>query len=63
MPKKPIDPKDYDYNKDGRVTDSDWEIGKQDANRDGRVTAQEEKKYREETTSATSVTTVGPDGQ
>lgn len=62
MPKN-VDPKDYDYNGDGAVTESDWKIGKQDANRDGKVTSKEEKKYREETTSATSVTTVGPDGR
>lgn len=62
MPKN-VDPKDHDYNGDGEITESDWEIGKQDANRDGKVTSKEEKKYREETTSATSVTTVGPDGR
>lgn len=62
MPKS-VNPKDYDYNGDGEVTESDWEIGKQDANRDGKVTSSEEKKYRKETTSATSVTTVGEGGR
>ena len=60
---KPVNPREHDYNKDGRVTESDWEIGKKDSNRDGKVTSQEEKRYDEEYGAATSVTTVDESGR
>ena len=63
MPKNTVDPRDHDYNGDNEVTQSDWELGKQDANKDGTVTAKEKKKYQEETTSATSVTTTDASGR
>lgn len=62
MPKK-VNPKEHDYNNDGRVTESDWEIGKKDLNRDGKVTSQEQRRYEDEYGSATSVTTVDPSGR
>jgi hypothetical protein len=63
VPKKPVNPKEHDYNKDGRVTESDWEIGKKDANKDGRVTPQEEKKYNKERGSSVSETKFDSEGR
>lgn len=58
LSKKRIDPRDHDYNKDGRVTESDWDVGKKDLNKDGKVTPQEEKRYDKQQTTTTSETTV-----
>jgi hypothetical protein len=63
VPKNPVNPKEHDYNKDGRVTESDWEIGKKDANKDGRVTPQEEKKYNKERGSSVSETKFDSEGR
>ena len=60
---KTVDPKDYDYNNDNRVTQSDWEIGKKDANRDGKVTSQEEKSYTKKQTSSVSETEFDSQGR
>lgn len=62
MPKT-VDPKDYDYNKDGRITDSDFEIGRKDANKDGTVTPQEEKKYNRDRGASVSETEYDAEGR
>lgn len=57
LSKNTVDPRDHDYNNDGYVTESDWEIGKKDLNKDGKVTSAEEKKYTKQQTTTTSTTT------
>jgi hypothetical protein len=59
---KRIDPKNYDYNKDTYITESDWDIGKKDLNKDGKVTSAEEKKYTKQQTTTVSTTTETPGG-
>lgn len=63
MSKSPIDPKNYDYNRDNRVTESDWDIGKKDLNKDGQVTPKEERKYNRQQNTTTTKTTTGPGGE
>ena len=55
---KKVDPKTYDYNKDGYPTESDFELGRQDFNRDGKVTDEEKAKYARQQGSSTTVTTI-----
>ena len=55
---KKVDPKDYDYNKDTYVTESDFELGRQDFNRDGKVTDEEKAKYTKQQGSSRTVTTI-----
>ena len=55
---KKVDPRDHDYNKDGEVTESDWDIGKKDLNKDGKVTPKEEKRYDKEQSTTVSETTI-----
>lgn len=55
---KKVDPKDYDYNKDTYITESDFDLGKQDFNRDGKVTDEEKAKYAKQQGSSTTVTTI-----
>ena len=55
---KKVDPKTYDYNKDGYPTESDFELGRQDFNRDGKVTDEEKAKYTKQQGSSRTVTTI-----
>ena len=55
---KKVDPKTYDYNKDGYPTESDFELGRQDFNRDGKVTDEEKAKYARQQGSSRTVTTI-----
>ena len=55
---KKIDPRNYDYNKDTHVTESDWDIGKKDLNKDGKVTPKEEKRYDKQQSTTVSKTKI-----
>lgn len=60
---KKVDPRNYDYNGDNEVTESDWDIGKKDLNKDGKVTDAEEKKYDKERSTTTSETKYDSEGR
>lgn len=60
---KKVDPREHDYNNDGYVTESDWDIGKKDLNKDGKVTGAEEKKYEKERSTTTSKTKYDSEGR